>query len=70
MNKVNGELVQLYNPLANPSCSFSISYDILYRLGQRYYYMVGLEIVSKLPGGHQYSIQYLFQLSVVSFRWT
>jgi hypothetical protein len=31
---------------------------------------VGLEIVPKLPGGHQYSIEYLLQLYVVSFRWT
>jgi hypothetical protein len=56
MNKVNGEIVQLYRPLANPSYSFSISYDVLYELTQRYYYMARLEIMLKLPGSHKYDI--------------
>jgi hypothetical protein len=29
MNKINGEFVELYSPFANPSYSFSISYDVL-----------------------------------------
>jgi hypothetical protein len=56
MNKINGEFIQFCSPFSNSSFSFYVSYDVLERLGRRYYNVVLLEIMPKLSGGHPHNI--------------